>query len=216
MGAMADDGLEALFRRTLPALDVAPGEALVTTLARFVRLLYKWNRACNLTAIREPEAMAVRHVLDALSARPFLAGQAVLDVGCGAGLPGIPLALAEPQRQFCLVDSGNKKVRFVRQAIAELHIPNISVRHARVEALADGPFDSIICRAWTALADFADRTAPLLAPGGRLVAMKGCDPLAEREALGADWAVQVTRVTVPDLDAERHIVVLERAAGAGA
>jgi 16S rRNA (guanine527-N7)-methyltransferase len=203
--------LEALFARTLPALGLPATGPLSGQLARFVALLHKWNQAFNLTGVRDPREMAIRHVLDSLSARPFLAGGRVADVGCGAGLPGIPLALAEPGRQFTLLDSGFKKIRFVRQAVAELGIPNVTAEHRRVEDFHPAvPFDTVTCRAFTSLADFVEGSGHLAGTGGRLLALKGRHPRDELSALPPDWRATVTAVTVPELAAERHMVVLER------
>ena len=214
MGPPADtaaDDLEAFFAGTLPALGLPATGPLPGQLARFVRLLHKWNQAFNLTSIREPREMAVRHVLDSLSARPFLAGDRVADVGCGAGLPGIPLALAEPGRQFTLLDSGFKKIRFVRQAVAELQIPNVTAEHRRVEDFRPAAaFGTVTCRAFTSLADFVAGSGHLAAPGGRLLALKGRRPDDEVAALPPGWRATVTPVTVPALEAERHMVVLEQ------
>lgn len=207
--------LEDLFRRSLPGVGVAAEEPLVAALAAYIRLLHKWNQAFNLTSVREPREMAIRHVLDALTARPFLHGGRILDVGTGAGLPGIPLALAGPDRQFCLLDSGGKKVRFVRQAMLELKLANVTAEHKRIEDFAPmQPFDTVISRAFSALADFAALAGRLVAPGGRLVAMKGRHPAEEIAALPATapgWAVdRITPVAAPGLEGARHIVVLVR------
>ncbi len=187
-----------------PVLDAA--------FTRYLELLQQWNRAYNLTSITGFDDMTVRHIRDSLSVQPFLAGTTVLDAGSGAGLPGIPLALAEPARRFTLVDSVGKKVRFLRQAITELRLANATAVQARLEEWQPpAPFDTVVCRAFGSLAAFAAACGRLAAPGGRLVAMKGRRPDAELAALPAPWrAVQVERVAVPGLDAERHIVVLER------
>lgn len=214
--------LEDQLRRLLPTLDLPgmkpPSEPFVTTLADFLRLLAKWNQAYNLTSVRDPHDMVVRHLLDSLVALPFLAGTRILDVGCGAGLPGIPLALAAPDREFTLLDSGIKKIRFVRQAVMELKIPNVRAEHVRLEDYAPmQPFDTIICRAFSSLAEFAAGCGRLLAGGGRLLAMKGRLPADELAALPAPWVVrEVAPLRVPGLDAERHMVVLEIMPGRGA
>lgn len=206
-------GVADLLVRHLPAVGLTPGPELVRSLAGFVALLARWNQAYNLTSVRDPVQMVYRHILDSLAVRPFLQGTAVLDVGCGAGLPGIPLALAEPARRFTLLDAALKKIRFVRQAIAELAIANVTAVQVRLADHAPPqPYDTIICRAFAALGDFAGPCAGLLAPGGRLVAMKGRLPAAELAALPPGWQVrEVTRVRVPGLDAERHVVVLGQA-----
>ena len=207
---------EELFRKYLPELGLDADARLVDALAAYLRLLDKWNQAFNLTSIRDPGEMVVRHVLDSLSARPFLQGERVLDVGCGAGLPGIPLALAEPGRSYTLLDSGGKKVRFVRQVIAELKIRNASAVQMRVEDYAPMQlFDTVTSRAFAALPDFIRDAGRLVAPGGRLLAMKGRLPADELAALPEGWVAEaVTPVRGPALDAERHMIVVSRCADA--
>lgn len=202
----------------LAALGIEPTPRLVGDLARYLRLLEKWNRAYNLTAVRESEAMVRLHVLDSLAARPWLAGSAVLDVGTGAGLPGLPLALVEPQRWFTLLDANGKKIRFVRHVLAELAPGNVGAEQARAEQFVPpDPFDTVISRAFASLAEFTTRCGGLVAAGGRLVAMKGRRPDRELEALPPGWrATAVEPVTVPGVDAARHIVVIERSPETGA
>lgn len=210
---------EERLRRYLPELGLGADPRLVDALAAYLRLLDKWNQAFNLTSIRDPGEMVVRHVLDSLSALPFLQGGRVLDVGCGAGLPGIPLALADPGRSYTLLDSGLKKVRFVRQVIAELKIGNAIAVQMRVEDYAPMQlFDTVTSRAFAALPDFIRGAGRLVAPGGRLLAMKGRLPTDEIEALPEGWEIEaVTAVQVPGLDAERHMIVVgRRADGTGA
>ena len=204
-----DDGLEARIRATLPPAAAHLDAAAVATLARYLRLLARWNQAYNLTSVRDPAEMVTRHVADSLAALPFLAGDRLLDVGAGAGLPGIPLAIADPARRVTLLDSQVKKARFLHQAVAELGLANATVVHGRVEAFNPvTAFDTVICRALASLADFVAAAGRLAAPGGRLVAMKGRAPADEVAALPAGWRAEVTPVVVPGLDAERHIVVL--------
>lgn len=202
--------IERILRESLPALGIADAASgpLVPSLVKLIHLLHKWNRAYNLTSIRDPADMAIRHVLDSLTARPFLAGR-VLDVGCGAGFPGLPLALADPGRSFTLIDASLKKARFVRQAVAELAIRNVVVEQVRIEDFTPaGPCDTLVCRAFSSLADFAAVGRRLLQPGARLVAFKGRHPQDEVAALPPGWAAAVHPVQVPGLDAHRHIVVL--------
>lgn len=195
----------------LDQLDVTLPAQAQATLLDFVRELDRWNQAYNLTAVRDPAEMLPRHLLDSLAALPFIRGSRVLDVGCGAGLPGFPLAIALPDVRLVLLDSNAKKQRFVEHVIRTLKLSNVEPAHARVEQYAAAPFDTIICRALTTLAEFAAGAQHLLAPGGQLVAMKGRMPDAEIAALAKGW--QVTgqhRVRVPGLAGQRHIIQLKR------
>jgi 16S rRNA (guanine527-N7)-methyltransferase len=210
--------VEDLLRQGIPELGIPADEALVSALASFLGLLSKWNQAWNLTSIRDPLDMVPLHILDSLTARPFLTGQRVLDVGCGAGLPGIPLALTEATRQFTLVDATLKKITFVRQAIAELKLRNAQAEHTRIEDYHPvAPFDTVISRAFASLPDFIRGAGQLVAPGGQLLAMKGRLPADELAELPAGWvAAAVTPVRIPGVAAERHIVQIARAGAAAA
>ena len=183
----------------------------VDALARYVGLLARWNEAFNLVGPCSPEEMVARHVLDSLTALPYLAGTEVLDLGTGAGLPGIPLAVLAPHRRYTLLDSKGKKTRFVTQVISELKLQNGAVVQARVESFApELPFDTVITRAFSSLEHFVQSCHHLAAAGGRLVAMKGRYPDEELEQLlQTVTAVEVSAVDVPGLDAERHIVIIE-------
>jgi len=210
--ATAQADLEERLAEGLPLVGVTPTSGQIAALARFLRLLDKWNKAFNLTAVRDPLEMVTRHVLDSISALPYLHGISILDVGTGAGLPGLPLALIDSRRQFSLLDSGGKKVRFVRHAVGELAIENVSVIHERVEDYqpADS-FDTVVCRAFTSTGDFVRRCGHLAGKGGRLVAMKGRSPEQELAGLPSGWeVVDIAAITIPGLAGERHIVVLQR------
>lgn len=208
----AERDLAALLCDALPQLGIEADAARVGALLRFVSLLAKWSKAYNLTSIRDQREMLVKHVLDGLSARVALSGVQVLDVGTGAGLPGLPLALCEPDRQFTLLDSVGKKVRFVRHVVAELALANVTVVQARVQQYEpEQSFDTVICRAFSSLADFARSCGRLAGPDGQLVAMKGQLPETELALLPGDWvAADILPVSVPLLDAARHLVVLRR------
>lgn len=205
--------MEDQLREGLTALGIAADDTLVGALAGYLRLLAKWNQAWNLTSIRDPLAMVPLHILDSLTVRPFLSGRRILDVGCGAGLPGLPLALTEPSREFILVDATLKKISFVRQAIGVLKLRNARADHSRIEDYPAVPsFDTVLSRAFASLPDFIGGAGHLVAPGGQLLAMKGRLPTAEIAALPAGWQVAaVTPVEVPGLDAERHIIRIVRA-----
>lgn len=195
---------------------VLPGDSdsLIDPLVAYLAELNKWNAAYNLTAVRNPADMVARHILDSLTVLPYLRGKRILDAGTGAGLPGIPLALSCPDRQFTLLDSNGKKVRFVQHAVATLRLHNVDVVQARAETLKpDAAYDCVVSRAFCSLADFVANSAHLLLPGGCLLAMKGRRPDAELATLPAGWrAAAVDPVAVPGLDGERHIVVLAPAA----
>jgi 16S rRNA (guanine527-N7)-methyltransferase len=182
----------------------------VARMVAYLALLERWNRAYNLTAVREPEAMVVRHLLDSLSILPWLKGPRVLDVGSGAGLPGIPLALARPQEEFCLLDSNGKRTRFLTQAVAELRLTNVSVVRSRVEDYQPVTlFNSVVSRAFATLVDLVADAGRLCAPEGRLLAMKGIFPDDELARLPTGYrVVGVYPLQVPHLDAERHLVHL--------
>lgn len=179
-------------------------------LLAFIDLLAKWNRAYNLTAVRHPEQMVARHLLDSLSILPYLDAPRVLDIGTGAGLPGIPLALARPDLRFTLLDSNSKKIRFITQAVYQLGLHNIEVVHARAEDFAPPEkFPALVARAVSAIPDMLARSRHLAAPGGRFFAMKGVYPQAEIAALGDRYpAPQVKTLKVPGLDAARHLIII--------
>jgi len=210
--ATAQADFEKRLAEGLPLVGATPTDEQVAALARFLRLLDKWNKAFNLTGVRDLQEMVPRHVLDSVSARPYLHGISILDIGTGAGLPGIPLALMDPQRQFSLLDSGGKKIRFVRHVVGEMAIRNVSVVHERVEDYEPAdPFDMVLCRAFTSIGDFVRRCGRLAAKGGKLLAMKGRFPEEELAALPSSWeTMEIAAVNIPGLAGDRHIVVLQR------
>lgn len=203
--------LEKKLQQGLRALEIETNAAERAKLMQFLEMLEHWNRAYNLTAVREIEQMLPRHVLDSLSVRPYVRGPRVLDIGTGAGLPGIPLALVLPNLHFVLLDSNAKKLRFVRQVIHELDLKNIETVHSSVERYRPSElFQTLIARALTAIPDMLKSSWHLCAPGGAILAMKGVFPQQELAAVGPAFRVRdVVRLTVPGLDAARHLVVLE-------
>jgi 16S rRNA (guanine527-N7)-methyltransferase len=183
-----------------------------TALSEYIEVLQQWNRRYNLTAVRDPVQMVSRHVLDSLAVAPWLHGVRVVDVGTGAGLPGIPLAVAFPDRPFTLLDSNGKKIRFVTHAAAALGLRNVEAVQARVEDYpASEPFDTVITRAFAALGDFLEVSAHLGGAGSRWLAMKGAPPEAELQALPAGFRlVAVHPLKVPGLDARRCVVEIAK------
>ncbi|HXL97794.1 MAG TPA: 16S rRNA (guanine(527)-N(7))-methyltransferase RsmG [Steroidobacteraceae bacterium] len=172
--------------------------------------LSTWNRTYNLTAITERGAMIRGHLLDSLSAQVELAGTHIADVGTGAGFPGLPLALASPQRAFTLIDSVAKKIRFVAHAARTLQLTNVTPLQARVESLTPvNPFDTVIARAYAALPDLLASVQGLCGPATRVLALKGRYPADELAQLPAGWRLQHSRaLRIPGLNAERHILRL--------
>lgn len=189
------------------------------TLSRYLDLLAKWNRTYNLTAIRERSQMITHHLHDSLAVVPWLPARRrirVLDVGTGAGLPGIPLAVARPDSTFVLLDANHKKIAFVTQAGIELSLANVRAVAARVEDfVGEQPFDVVISRAFSDLATFARLASPLVAPDGVLLAMKGARAADEIAALPPNIAIDETpELDVAGLDAKRHLVVMRVIEGA--
>lgn len=188
-------------------LELTPDQ--ITLLEGYLGLLAKWNQTYNLTAIRESERMVSYHLLDSLTLVPHLAGGTrLLDVGSGGGMPGIPAAIARPDLQVVLLDSNHKKTTFLRQAAIELKLHNVEVITDRVEAYQPAQkFDRITSRAFSELAEFVKLSRHLLAEDGQFVAMKGVYPYEEIAQLPEGFAVsEVLPLSVPGLDAERHLV----------
>jgi 16S rRNA (guanine527-N7)-methyltransferase len=194
------------------ALQLALDGDAVARLAQYVALLEKWNRVYNLTAVRDPRQMVLRHILDSLAVHPYLTAGCLLDVGCGAGLPGIPLAIASPALAVTLLDSNAKKIRFVRQVVAELALDNAEAVQARMQEYQPGrAFDMVISRAVASLDELYRQSAHLLAPGGRMLFMKGALPEAEIAAFAPGREIlHCERLKVPGLDAERHLLWLDK------
>lgn len=212
MPAFDRDMLTTRLRAGVAALQLKLDDIQLGKLLDYLGLLAKWNAVYNLTAVRDPAQMLHQHLLDSLAVVPaFARAENVLDVGAGGGLPGIVLAIARPDMAVTLVDTVQKKCAFLTQVKAELGLTNVSVQHARVEALQAGPFDVITSRAFAELADFVNWSGHLLAPGGRFIALKGQRPDDEIARLPAGWRVTaVQALQVPELGAERHLVFIER------
>lgn len=211
---MAD--IPAALARGATQLGVALDERQQSQLLRLSAELLRWNKAYNLTAITDPQAVLTHHLLDSLAVAPDLAGATVADVGTGAGFPGLPLAIAQPYRQFTLIDTVDKKLRFIDHAVRELGLANVKTRHARVETLAPAEsFDTVIARAFAPLPKMLALVAPLCDAHTRVLAMVGRwpPPDAAEAVLPPQWRqVSERPIEVPGLGAERHILCLMQSA----
>ncbi|MDK9558307.1 16S rRNA (guanine(527)-N(7))-methyltransferase RsmG [Marinobacter sp. M216] len=210
---MTNELWQRQLRDGLAAMDLSLSDAQQQQLLDFLALLNKWNRAYNLTAVRDEREMVSRQLLDSLSILPWVTTGHLLDVGAGGGLPGIPLAIALPERRFTLLDSNGKKTRFLNQCVLELGLSNVEVIHGRAEACApEQPFSQISSRAFTALDNLVAWCGDLLANEGEFLAMKGQFPDDEVAALPAGWRVKSHQsLAVPGADGERHLLVIARA-----
>ncbi len=199
-----------LLQAGLENLDLDATPSLCSACLTYVELLNKWNKTYNLTAIKQPEEMLTRHVLDSLSVYPYIKGNYCIDVGTGAGLPGLILAIAQPARHWVLLDSNQKKLRFIQHVKAKLNIKNVDIVHARVESFQpDDTYDSVICRAYTSLHDFYLSCRHLVKVGGELLAMKA--ELSEEELSAVKSLVNsvvIKKLTVPNIEATRSLVIM--------
>lgn len=193
-------------------LDIELNEVQAAHLIRLLDELDDWNQRMNLTAIRERAAQITKHLLDSLSVQPFLQGERILDVGTGAGFPGLPLAIVNPARQFTLLDSTAKKLKFIDHVATLLELPNVQTVHTRAENFRPAQrFDIVLSRAVGPVEQFVKSAGHLCVGGGRLLAMKGRDPAAELGNLPNGWKLAaVHRLEVPALDEERHLVEICR------
>lgn len=199
--------LRKKIERGLVALTLESDPGVVEKLEQYLTLITKWNRVTNLTSIDNPEQMVVIHLLDSLSIQPYLSGHRILDVGSGAGLPGIPLALINEGKDFTLLDSNGKKTRFMVQATIELGIRNIEVVQSRAQDF-QGEFDHVVCRAFSGTDDFVKACSHLLAPGGTLLAMKGPAESGVTPPLGFKQSIH--QLNVPDMPSGRYLIEIGR------
>ena len=213
-------------------VDASTVDAQIEQLKAYLELLQRWNKVYNLTAIRNPADMLPLHIYDSLAVLPYVRGKAVLDVGSGAGLPGIPLAIMCPDTGVVMLDSNGKKTRFIQQAIIQLKLDNTSVVHERIETFKPNQasamlehsvkekslndkgmlfFDAIISRAFSTLLDFVSATSPFLSKSGVMYAMKGRIPYDEIKTLPADYKVSsIKPLAVPGVIGERHLIEIIR------
>jgi 16S rRNA (guanine527-N7)-methyltransferase len=205
--------IATLLRQGIAEMHLELPAASVDQLANYLDLLIKWNQVYNLTAIREEAKLVSHHVLDSLAVVNHLGDGNIVDVGSGAGLPGIPIAIARPERAVALLDSNHKKAAFLKQAAAELRLVNAQVVTERVESYRPmESFQTVVSRAFSDLADFVKLAGHLCAPDGIMLAMKGLHPHDEIAQLPATWKVANTvRLNVPQLEASRHLVFMCRA-----
>jgi 16S rRNA (guanine527-N7)-methyltransferase len=199
-------------QRGLDALGLALPESARERLLAYLALLLKWNRSVNLTAIRDEAQAVSHHLLDSLAVAPHLVAGRLADIGSGGGLPGIPLAIADPKRAVVLVETSQKKAAFLRQAVIELALANVQVESRRVETWQPGEgFPLVVSRAFAELGDFVRWAGHLLAPGGVMVAMKGVYPDEEIAGLPAGFRLgSALRLHVPGVDAARHLLFIEK------
>ncbi|NOR68423.1 MAG: 16S rRNA (guanine(527)-N(7))-methyltransferase RsmG [Methylomarinum sp.] len=198
-----------ILQQGIQALNIEATDDQVELLLAFIKLMEKWNKAYNLTAVRNREDMVRLHILDSLSILPFVEGKQVADIGTGAGLPGIPLAIFLPDVEFTLVDSNSKKTRFVQQAILELKLKNVKVMHSRVEKVEpEAPFSMVMMRAFASLPDIMQLTSHLIDEKGVLLAMKGQRP-DDEELLAIKQPYEIISVHVPGIEAERCLIKIE-------
>jgi 16S rRNA (guanine527-N7)-methyltransferase len=208
--------LAEVLNQGVAELKLALGAAQKEQLLDYLALLNKWNSVYNLTSVRDPMQMMTLHLLDSLAAVPAFQGtRSVLDVGAGGGLPGVVLAIALPDTKVAMIDTVHKKTAFLTQVKAELGLANVTVYTKKVQELeAREPFDVISSRAFADLSDFVTWSGHLLAEGGRFIALKGTAPAEERERLPEPWKVSgLQPLKVPGLDAERHLVFIEKSIG---
>jgi len=203
------DPIEQL-QRDAATLGVSLGASDAARLIQLIEELERWNRAYNLTAVPDLPQMLTHHLLDSLAINPDLAGERIADAGTGAGFPGLPLALVNPGRQFTLIDSTAKKLRFVAHAVELLELANVTPLHARVEALRpEAPFDTVMARAFAPLPELLKTVRPLCGPATRVLAMKGRRPDAELAAVKPPWRILSEReLEVPGLGKARCVITL--------
>jgi 16S rRNA (guanine527-N7)-methyltransferase len=205
---MARDSLQHQIENGIEVLRLQLPDRAVPRLLNYLNLLVRWNAAYNLTAVREPEQMVTRHLLDSLAVLPLVQGMSLADLGSGAGLPGVPLAVALPDIQVTLVDSNGKKARFLREVARALPLPNVRVAQMRAQDLR-GSFDCITARALAGLPEMLEWGGHLLAPQGIWLALKGKADETRSLQVPAGFHIEaVHRLDVPGLDAERHVIAI--------
>lgn len=203
--------MKAKLDRLLAQAEISLTDQQKQQLVDFVRLLDKWNKAYNLTSVRNPDEMLVKHIMDSLVVSPYLEGERFIDVGTGPGLPGIPLAIANPDKQFVLLDSLGKRITFIKNVLRELGIQNVTPVLSRVEEYTEQQFDGVLSRAFASLDDMVNWCYHLPNEQGRFYALKGVYDEAEVQAVKKSIELtEVVKLEVPELVGERHLVILNK------
>lgn len=204
--------LEQNILRGLDGLGLSHDAGKITSLLSFLELLNKWNSSFNLSGVSDIESMVSLHLLDSLALSPYLDGNYIIDVGTGAGLPGIPLAIMHPDKHFVLLDSNGKKTRFLFQVKVALELSNISIENCRIEHYQNKQqIDMVMCRAFSSLAEMLEKTQHLIRPNTKLLAMKGRYPEAELADIPTSFRVSaIVKLDIPDNPSERHLIELVR------
>ncbi|MFW2177438.1 MULTISPECIES: 16S rRNA (guanine(527)-N(7))-methyltransferase RsmG [unclassified Moraxella] len=213
---MSKLALNAVYESHRPTLQQACGElGLVLSDEQYQQLLYYlqqllfWNKAYNLTAIKDIPTALLKHIIDSLAVVPHLPQGRLLDIGTGAGLPAVMIAICQPERAVTALDSNSKKIRFIKQVISELGVKNLTPVASRIEE-HEGQYDLITSRAFASLVDFVTVSEPKLAEGGEIWAMKGVEPTDEISQLQNQWQIGSIRLRVPNLNEERHLIHLKK------
>lgn len=201
--------LQPKLQQALSELKLQLSDEQQLQLLYYLQQLLFWNKAYNLTAIKDDQQALIKHIFDSLSIVPFLPAGDLLDIGTGAGLPAVMVAICQPQRAVTALDSNQKKIRFIKQVASELGLKNLTPVASRIEAHA-GSYQVITSRAFASLVDFVTHSQSKLADNGIICAMKGVEPVDEIQALQNEWQINTQVLTVPELHESRHLIYLQR------
>ena len=201
--------LKPQLQQALSELKLPLSDEQQLQLLYYLQQLLFWNKAYNLTAIKDDQQALIKHIFDSLSIVPFLPAGDLLDIGTGAGLPAVMVAICQPQRAVTALDSNQKKIRFIKQVASELGLKNLTPVASRIEAHA-GTYQVITSRAFASLVDFVTHSQSKLADNGIICAMKGVEPVDEIQALQNEWQINTQVLTVPELHESRHLIYLQR------
>ena len=201
--------LQPQLQQALSELKLQLSDEQQLQLLYYLQQLLFWNKAYNLTAIKDDQQALIKHIFDSLSIVPFLPAGDLLDIGTGAGLPAVMVAICQPQRAVTALDSNQKKIRFIKQVASELGLKNLTPVASRIEAHV-GTYQVITSRAFASLVDFVTHSQSKLADNGVICAMKGVEPVDEIQALQNEWQINTQVLTVPELHESRHLIYLQR------